>query len=181
MLNSEAEQVRRLFYQLKSHSSNNESREELERAREELRKTRDEIAALKQFQSFITASSSDAVITTDKDLNITGWNQAAEDLLGWRAEEIIAGNTSEQARAAILQVLTEEVVNSLTEKSVWMGETVTFTRDNRRLTTRISIGVIWDNAGKFNGEMIIHHPDSISRPSGADFEKRVKERTDELI
>ena len=181
-LNSEAEQVRQVFYQLKSNSSNNESMEELESARQELRKTRDEIAALKQSQSFIIASSSDAVITTDRDLNITGWNQAAEDLLGWQAEDILAGNTSEQARTAILQVLTEEVINSLTEKSIWTGDAITRTRDNRQLKTRISIGIIWDNSGEFNGVTIIYHPDNISKPSDAEFEKRLlKEHTDELI
>lgn len=52
----------------------------------------DQLEATKLRYSDIIEHSADAIITLDNDLNITSWNRGAEDILGWKRDEIIGKN-----------------------------------------------------------------------------------------
>ncbi len=49
----------------------------------------DRLEATRLRYSDIIEHSADAIITIDNDLNITSWNRGAEEILGWRRDEII--------------------------------------------------------------------------------------------
>ena len=42
-----------------------------------------------RFHASLQENVNDAVITTDLEYRIQSWNRAAEDIYGWRAEEVI--------------------------------------------------------------------------------------------
>ena len=52
------------------------------------------------YQAFLLENVSDAVIVVDRDLNITQWNQGAETLYGWTAEEVLGRPVAEAVQAA---------------------------------------------------------------------------------
>jgi len=54
----------------------------------------DEKKSRKRVQSIID-SSLDAIIRVDKDSNTLSWNKQAEDILGWKSEEILGKNLNE--------------------------------------------------------------------------------------
>lgn len=140
----------------------------------------------KQFQSTLADISQAAIITTDKELYITNWNKTAETLFGWHAEEVLGKRASTQIRAKILDFLTHnETLKGITENGSWKGKTISFKKDGSQINTLVSISILWDSAGDFNGLVSIHHeiitPEKKKEtPVAGEFELKVKEHTEKL-
>jgi PAS domain-containing protein len=64
---------------------------EKEMAAQDLQKTRAET----QYQAQLLQNISDAVISTDVDFIIVSWNKAAEQMYGWRADEVLGRTITE--------------------------------------------------------------------------------------
>lgn len=134
-------------------------------------------------------SAGDAIIIADRNLNIIFWNPSAENLYGWKASEIQDMSVSSHIRESVLKVITlDDVMRSIIEKNRWVGETTCQRKDGSGITVRISVGVLWNDDGLFNGIVSIHHeltPNKGERNLTGniedEIEKRVKQRTDELV
>jgi PAS domain S-box-containing protein len=130
-----------------------------------------------------------AIIATDRDLNITHWNKAAETLFGWSAAEAIGKSAAVQVRTQILDHLNRpEVVRALTAESRWTGEVAQQCRDGSVLKTQAFIDVTWDGAGQFNGIISVHQRSPSAVPTGPaaassqdDVNAIVEARTKELV
>ena len=48
-----------------------------------------------RYHAQLVDSVSDAIISTDTNFRITSWNQAAERIYGWKAEEVIGKDGSD--------------------------------------------------------------------------------------
>jgi PAS domain S-box-containing protein len=102
-------------------------------------------------------TSQDATIATDKELNITNWNKAAETLFGWRATEVLGKQASPEIRSGVLDFLTHpEIMQAITENGSWRGKVFGSKKDGSKSVTLVSIEVIWDNDGGFNGLVSSH-------------------------
>jgi PAS domain S-box-containing protein/putative nucleotidyltransferase with HDIG domain len=141
---------------------------ELSRTREELQQSQDKCLLLEgiaRCQSVVTEISLDAIIATDKDLNIISWNKAAETTLGWKAEEVLSNPPASQIRAEVLGFLNDDgVTKSIIESGSWVGEIAVTRKNGQPLNTLVSAGILWDNSGKFNGLVTIYHDTEISQP-----------------
>jgi PAS domain S-box-containing protein len=131
-----------------------------------------------------------AIVIANRDLNITHWNSAAETMFGWLAQEVIGKSAPVKVRAKILEPITKNsVIQSLAEEGSWAGEVSNHCKDDSTLNTLASIGVIWDDAGSFNGLIAVHHrlPSGTSTamprilPQPDNTETIIKERTEELV
>ncbi|HEX7475546.1 MAG TPA: HD domain-containing phosphohydrolase [Dehalococcoidales bacterium] len=131
-----------------------------------------------------------AILTTDRDLNITHWNGTAETMFGWPAQEVIGKSAPVKVRAKILEPITSNnVFQSLAKKGSWAGEVSNPCKDNSTLKTLTSVGVIWDDAGDFNGLIAVHQqlPSATSNgmlrilPSPEITKTAIKSRTEELV
>ena len=92
----------------------------------------------------------DVIIATDKDLNIIRWDKGAETMFGWQADEVLGQQTSSRDR--VLAFLNDDrVIGSIVEKSSWAGKAIVTRKDGLQLITEVSAGILWDNAGTFNG------------------------------
>jgi PAS domain S-box-containing protein/putative nucleotidyltransferase with HDIG domain len=158
-------------------------KEELSRIRKELQESHDKID---RYQSIVTNLSEDAIVTTDKELNIIKWNKIAETMFGWQGEEILGENVSSKVRSKVLGFLSdEEVMKSITENSTWVGNTAVSRKDGSRLDSLASISILWDDNGNFNGIVAVYHEiaahnESRSLPDSDKIDLLVKERTEEL-
>jgi PAS domain S-box-containing protein/putative nucleotidyltransferase with HDIG domain len=154
--------------------------------REEVQALRKRNRDLGHFQSVLTAVSPDAIIATDKNLNIIEWNPAAERLFGWMAAEVLGQSTSLEAHSHIVEALKkEEVFNGLASQGYWIGNLPAVNRDGQALLTLVSVGVLWSQIGAFNGLVAIYHeiPSTTVNeplPVETDLDKKVKQRTEEL-
>jgi len=158
---------------------------ELTDARQELQNLRSSNKELHNFHSVLTTVSPYAIIATDKNLNITEWNPAAEQLFGWKANEAIGQKALPEIRCKVMDALKkEEVFDGLAAQGYWIGSLPTIKRDGKTLSAQVSVGVLWDQAESFNGLVAIYHENSgltgESVVADSEIEKKVKQRTEEL-
>jgi PAS domain S-box-containing protein len=140
-----------------------------------------------QIQKTMVEAAGQALLSTDKNLRITQWNQAAQELFGWSADEILGLKSTPRIRTQILEpLINQEMMRRLELKGTWSGLVTTRRKDNSKFTTRAAVGVIWDTLGSFNGLVaVLDRPDSplygheIQNDTTA-LEQLVRERTDEL-
>jgi PAS domain S-box-containing protein len=151
-----------------------------------------ELSAKKQMNGITSLDSKvielscDAIILTDKNLNIIYWNKAAERSFGWLAREAIDHMTAHLVRSKVLSFLTDkDVMKYLTERGTWYGEAVCAKKDDSKISVLASTGIMWDENGEFNGILVILHEVAQSDGSAKEavnnrIEIAVKERTEEI-
>jgi PAS domain S-box-containing protein len=172
--------------QLLLQNVNEKEKTELADALEELQVLRNKTKEMDGFRSVLSDVSQDAIIATDKNLNIYEWNRAAENLLGWKISEAISKNPSAEIRSYVVEPLKNEAVfNALANQGYWIGDMPVINRQGEKISTRVSIGVLWDHAGAYNGMVVILHQISdIHRYTEGDqdpgLELQIKARTAQL-
>ena len=76
-----------------------------------------------EYQAHLLANVQDAIIATDEQLVVTAWNRAAEEIYGWKAEEVLGRNvfaflgseSTEAQRAAAIRTMAETGRNRVEE------------------------------------------------------------------
>src|SRR5215831_14229937 len=145
-----------------------------------------EIQETKRYLTRLIESSPDAIIATDKQGNIVLFNEGAESLLGYRAEDVVGRPTAdlydsgERAR----DILVEMRKRGGTASGY---ESVLKTRDGRNVPVLISASVLLDRDGQEAGMVGFatdlrsrKHEEEELRKAHDELEKRVEERTTEL-
>jgi PAS domain S-box-containing protein len=116
-----------------------------------------EITEHKQAESQLTYQASllenvnDAVIASDENYFITSWNKAAEEIYGWKAEEIIGRRADEFLRTEFLSDEPSEVSRRLTETGRYRGEWRQYRKDSRQIYVETTVIVLRDKEGKSIG------------------------------
>lgn len=98
-----------------------------------------------------------AVISTTPDLIITGWNQSAEEIYGWRADEVIGQRLVGLVPSIYVDTSRHEVVKMLDAGETWHGEII---QSNKFGITRhviASSSTIVDDFGMVQGYLTIAH------------------------
>jgi PAS domain S-box-containing protein len=103
------------------------------------------------YQSMLLENISEAVISTDKEMNILSWNYAAQKIFGWKAEEVI-GKNFEQIAQPEFHITSKEKINTyLTNLGFWSGEVINHKRDGTPIYISCSISVLKDDQGNPKG------------------------------
>ena len=84
-------------------------------------------------QASILAHVNDAVIIANKDLIITGWNSAAEQMYGWKADEVIGRVGDDFLRTEFFNTTRAEVIQSLKETGEFLAEVTQLHKNGSRL------------------------------------------------
>ncbi len=164
---------------------------EFDRIRKELQESREKYAdlynSINRYQTTVADISHDAIIAADKELHITNWNKAAEAMFGWQDKEVLVKQPSSQIRTKVLNFLNnDEIIKSITENGSWVGKTIASKKDGSPINTLVSVGILWDSSGKFDGIVAIlreiQTPEKKEEKSLSDeIETKIEERTEELI
>ncbi len=93
----------------------------------------------------------DAIISTDRDLKITSWNLAAEDLYGWSAEDVAGRPLYEIIPMEFSPSDYSNPASALLSGELYQRESVQYTRDGRRLWVETRGMVFKDKYGKLAG------------------------------
>lgn len=75
-------------------------------------------------QSAVLNTVMDAVVSTDKNFIITHWNRAAEQLYGWKPEEVIGQNLRGLIPTDYKGVPRQQVVQDMQLKGGWKGQII---------------------------------------------------------
>jgi two-component system CheB/CheR fusion protein len=131
--------------------------EELETMNDELQVRTDELNEVNSFLESILGSLRAGVVVVDKDLQVTGWNDAAFELWGLRPEEVLGkhlmnldiGLPVEQLRGPIRETLAGNGQPEVVLQAV--------NRRGRRISARVEL-VPLDGSAGVRGAILIMHP-----------------------
>ena len=161
--------------------------DDYKRGEEELLATNVELRETRQYIERLIESSADAIISTNKEGNVVLFNQGAEALLGYRADEVIG------RRVTILYESEEqakEVMRQMRKQggTVSAFETVLRAKNGSRIPVLISASILYDEQGQEAGTVGFNkdlrerkRAEEALKKAHDELEKRVEERTVELI
>ena len=122
------------------------------------------------YQASLLSNVSDAVISTNPEFIILTWNKAAENVYGWKSEEVVGKNLGSLLRTEFEPGEDKQSAeNKLLESGSWHGEIVHVTKSGKRKNILSSVTRIKDAKGDFSGVVAVNR-DITERKS---FEKEV--------
>ncbi|HMB91167.1 MAG TPA: PAS domain S-box protein, partial [Rhodothermales bacterium] len=92
-----------------------------------------------------------ALIATDLDGRITYWNQAAERLYGWAADEVLGRNILDVTPTKISREQATEIMEFLRAGKSWTGEFIVSHRDGTSFPVEVTDTPIMDDNGAMIG------------------------------
>jgi PAS domain S-box-containing protein len=100
------------------------------------------------YQASLLSNVSDAVISIDSKYNILSWNNAAEQIYGWKKEEVLGKRVSGFLQTEYESDETNEsVLNTLLNSGSWQGEIVQKSRNGSKINIFSSVTLIRDAEG----------------------------------
>jgi PAS domain S-box-containing protein len=139
-------------------------------------------------QASILEHVSDAIVASDMDSRMTSWNPAAEEIYGWRAEEVIGRPVNDVLQTQFNEHSTrDQVFQQFVADGLWRGEVTQKRKDGKEITILSSVSLVRDEAGA-PAAMVAINRDITARKRAeeglqalnAELEQRVLERTAEL-
>jgi PAS domain S-box-containing protein len=140
----------------------------------------------KQYLARLIDSSTDAIISTDKEGNVVVFNHGAETLLGYRAEEVIGRRVTELYGS---DERAKEVLREMRKRggTVSAFESVLRAKDGGSIPVMVSASLLFDEEGQEVGTVGFStdlqerkRAEAMLQKAHDELEKRVDERTTEL-
>jgi PAS domain S-box-containing protein len=107
------------------------------------------------YNSTLLNNISDAIIATDEKFLIKDWNKYAEELYGYKAEEVIGKkisaviNLKDEDRATFFEIAKRQ--------KIWKGEMLHFHKDGHKINVEVSTSAINNVKGEFIGAIGVIH------------------------
>jgi PAS domain S-box-containing protein len=159
---------------------------ERKRTEEEIVAANVELQETRRYLERLIESSTDAIISTDKEGKVLLFNEGAEFLLGYRAEEVIGRHVTVLYES---EERAKEVMREMRKRGGTASgfETVLRAKDGSRIPVLISASILFDEQGQeagtvgFNTDMRERkRAEDALRKAYNELEKRVEERTTEV-
>src|SRR5918998_1938031 len=94
----------------------------------------------------------DAVLATDESFALTAWNKGAEEMYGWRADEVLGHNLWEVIPVEMSDEQLAEAVRVLEERGRFRTEAITYRRDGTPVHVEgITIALRGEQEGQITG------------------------------
>ncbi len=139
------------------------------------------------FLASIADNIQDPVITTDNTALVTGWNNAAENLLEWKIEEVIGKSASEILRIVYPESTMEEINAVFLEKKSWSGEVIYHSKSGNPINVLVTVSFILNAEGTKTGNIALvrditerKRAEEALNKLNIELEQRVLERTEKL-
>lgn len=107
-------------------------------------------------QAVLLDEISDAVILTDMQTVIRSWNRAAEEIYGWRAEEVIGKSVGQVLHTRFSSGGAEEAAASLIANGRWDAEVEQQRKDGIRISVSVSVSLLTDGEGNPSGMVAVN-------------------------
>ncbi|MBI9044745.1 MAG: PAS domain S-box protein [Anaerolineaceae bacterium] len=109
-----------------------------------------------EHQTRIIESANDAIITSDLDFLIDGWNQAAESMYGWIREEAIGNLIPDLLMSKYVNNTAEEIQKEFWEKGIWEGIVTHTTKKGNTIPVSVRVTILKDGQGNPVGVVSIN-------------------------
>ena len=96
-------------------------------------------------------AAGDILVVTDAEGRITGWNPAAEEALGYRADEVEGRSVADIFVAEDAEAWAAGVIDRVAEEEEWTGEAWSGRKDGARRLLQIRVRAVRDRGGELIG------------------------------
>ena len=121
-----------------------------------------------EFQALVLSQVNDGVVAIDNEYRITYWNRAAEELYGFKAEEIMGRRLEESDQYRWLKKEMEQAAReALTTVGWWRGENVHTKKNGEEIYVETLLSVLKDNDGVAIGFLAVMRDISLSKVAQA--------------
>ncbi|WP_414469377.1 PAS domain S-box protein [Methanobacterium sp. ACI-7] len=129
----------------------------------------------------------EAIILTDLNFNITGWNKAAEDIYGWKFTEVENKSLLDILPPISFETSQEKMLVDALSEGYWKGEVIHKNKNGRQLNIITSISPLKDNENNIISIMAINRDitenkraNNALKEARDNLELKVQERTEKL-
>ncbi|MBZ0292039.1 MAG: PAS domain-containing protein [Anaerolineae bacterium] len=122
-----------------------------------------DITNLKQIEmrtrhfAYLINNITDAVISITIDNHITSWNEGAQKLYGWQADEVMGKNITDITPTVMTPEAYDKHMIRLMEEGYWAGEMVQYQRDGTPIDVHMSVSLVRDDSGNPIGIVSLSH------------------------
>ena len=105
-----------------------------------------------RYHAHLLENIHDAVLATDESFALTAWNKGAEEMYGWRADEVLGHNLWEVIPVEMSDEQLAEAVRVLEERGRFRTEAITYRRDGTPVHVEgITIALRGEQEGQITG------------------------------
>lgn len=101
-------------------------------------------------------SIQDAVVATDLEYRIIGWNAAAEKLYGWKEIEVLGKKARDVLKTTFLTASADEWRSVIKKNGHWSGTVIQYTKNELPLYLHASTSLVKNNKGKVIGAVAVN-------------------------
>ena len=109
----------------------------------------------------------DAVICSDRNRVITAWNPAAEEIYGWKGQEVIGKTGEEVLKTEFFSTSRAEAIQQLQETGEFSAEITQLRRDGSRVDIETRTVALRDESGQVTGYVSVNRDISDRKRSEA--------------
>ena len=106
------------------------------------------------YHANLLANVHDAIIATDDKLRLTSWNPAAEQMYGWKAEEVLGRNALEVIPSDVSEEQRSVALETLAETGRFHTEAVQYRRDGARIWVESNVIALRDESERVTGFVV---------------------------
>lgn len=149
--------------------------------------SQEEIITENNYLANLVEQTSDAILSTDANLNIKSWNKGAETIYGYKKEEILGKPLGSFLKSDLDPETSKQLLADLIAKGYYSAEYVFYNKFNEPIYVQASVTVLKDKLGNTAGYVAVHRDISQRRQLeqqlrefNQQLEQQVSEKTTEL-
>lgn len=149
--------------------------------------SQEEIIAEKNYLAALVEQTSDAILSTDSYLNIMSWNKGAEEIYGYKKEEVMGKPLGSFLKSTFDPETSEKLLADLNTRGYYNAEYVFFNKQQQPISVQASVTVLKNQQQEITGYVAVHRDISERKQLekqlkefNSQLEIQVKEKTAEL-
>jgi PAS domain S-box-containing protein len=127
------------------------------------------------YQSHLLENVNDAVLATDTQFNITSWNRAAEEMYGYKEEEVLGRKAHEFTLSDFSDEQRASVVQALSKGGSYRTEVLQYHRDGYSFWVEGSTFVLRETNGQIYGYVSINRDISKRKQAELQVQRQLKQ------
>ena len=108
-----------------------------------------------KYQASLLANVQDAITASDEKFILTSWNRAAEEMFGWKAQEVLGKPGADVFRSEFIGIERSEVFRLVTETGVFRGEMSQYKKDGTTIFVEANTFAVRDETGRITAYVTV--------------------------
>jgi PAS domain S-box-containing protein len=127
------------------------------------------------YQSHLLENVNDAVLAVDTEFNITSWNRAAEEMYGYKADEVLGQKSQAVIRLDFSDEQRADAVQALIESGSYRTEVLQYRRDGHAFWVEGSTFALKESDGQIYGYVSINRDISQRKQAEEQIQRQLKQ------